>query len=227
MKNLLPAWIKNQGVLPLGDLQVRHTAWSGYKASKAAEEASKNAMRMSREQLKWEKERAAKEDERRAWFDNIFRPGYRSAVDEAMRPTDEQPGYLAAIGQYERGMGDVSGSMCRTMGGRYSTGSGAERATARRVALEAPRGRASIRSDYDQARFQNLMAALGLGGGTLNQSYQHNVGGAYGNMANMFSNRAGQLQQQAAGSWNALGSLAGAGMNLYGQLNAPAPVINV
>ena len=243
MRQRLPNWVLPPGNLPVGDGQRRGivatttalavglgvagaaaagaSAYGAHRAGKAQESALNKQASLGKQQLWFEQDKYKDEQARRAWFDSVFRPGYKSAVDEAMRPTDEQPGYLAAIGQYERGMGDVSGSMRRKMGGRYSTGSGAEQATARRVALEAPRGRAGIRSEYDQRRLQNLMATLGIGGGVASQPIHSNTSGAYAALMNMYGQNAANFGNMAQQGWGAAGNaLFGTARGLAGMYGA-------
>jgi len=138
--------------------------------------------------IKLEKQKYYDERGRRQWFDKLFMPRYEETVRQAFLPTEEQPGYLRAIGKYERGLGDVVGNLSRIYG--RNVGTGQEDAARRRAALVGAKGRADIKSQWDANRLNQIISVLGLGSSTLNTPIQNDLGGAYRTAFNNYNSDA-------------------------------------
>ncbi len=145
---------------------------------------------------------------------SMYAPLEQQLISEAKKPAAESPGYLGAIGQYERGMGDVSANLRRTLGGRYPYGAGIEASTQASLARQRPLGRATLRSSAEQERMNRLYNLVGLGKGMESTAASAQLGaGQLGLSQQQLALQAKQLQQNQMGQiGSTLGNLAMLGL---------------
>lgn len=151
-------------------------------------------------------------------YKHKFKPLEDKLVKEASLPVEQQPGYLKAVGGLERGYANTGANLRRTLAGRYPSGGGLEVLPQSTLALQKPRARAGVYSDFSQARLGNMLNVAGLGRGLMGQAQSglSSAAGIYGNLANI--NLANQQQQ--AGAWGSVGAGLGNLAQLYMLLNA-------
>lgn len=157
-------------------------------------------------------------------FLEVYGPLEKQIVGEVSKPTEQNAGYLSAVGDINQMYGNASANAARSMGGRYEYGSGLE--TAKQDSLERDRIRSisGTKAGYDQLRTQNMIAAASIGKGIpaysisgVNQSASgvQNAAGQFGQQASIYGNlTAAEMQAQAmkdAAMWGAVGDVAGAG----------------
>ncbi len=179
------------------------SAYSAYESGEAADEAtyemaSATDAQMALAQSQWKR------------YLQKFAPLEDKMVEEVSKPLEQQPGYLGAMGQLEKGYASTGANLRRTMAGRYPYGGGAEVLPQSTLALSKPLARAGVYGQANQNLLANRLNVAGLGRNlpAIASSGYGNVAAGYGNLANVNN-------QAAAGTWGGLGNTAGNLMQTY------------
>ena len=138
-----------------------------------------------------------------------YMPMENRLLEEAQAPIEQQPGFLQAMGQVDRGYADTAANLRRTLAGRYQYGAGLEGEAQKNLELRRPVAKAGVYNDFANQRYSKMANLLSMGKGMPAQATSGLMGAE--NLQASLANMANQQQNQTYSS-------AGAGMGNLLQL---------